>query len=169
MLDTPISIRTLKFSNIGRGQCLDGRFSKEFQVLFVLYGQFEYSMCRLSFVLVMLPYKKQSHSQQVCHVGYTNFHNNTEVQQHWAWMGDHPRRFRFYLYYTGSLSTACIDSLLSQWSYLTKKQSHSQPVYHVGYTSSHSNIKVQQNRASLVLGWETIQGISGSAGAAVVV
>jgi hypothetical protein len=37
----------------------------------------------------------------------------------------------------------------------------SQQIYHVGYTSSHLNTEVKQQ----LLGWETLQGIPGSAGA----
>ncbi len=36
--------------------------------------------------------------------------------------------------------------------------------YHVGYTSSHSNTEVKQHWAWILLGWETLQGIPGSAG-----
>ncbi len=32
--------------------------------------------------------------------------------------------------------------------------------YHVGYTSSHSNTEVKQHWAWIILGWETLQGIS---------
>jgi hypothetical protein len=33
-------------------------------------------------------------------------------------------------------------------------------------TGSHSNTEVKQHKAWIVLGWETLQGISGSAGTA---
>ncbi len=36
--------------------------------------------------------------------------------------------------------------------------------YHVGYTSSHSKTEVKQHWAWILLGWETLQGIPGSAG-----
>ncbi len=36
--------------------------------------------------------------------------------------------------------------------------------YHVGYTSSHSYTEVKQHWAWIILGWETLQGIPGSAG-----
>ena len=38
-------------------------------------------------------------------------------------------------------------------------------IYHVGYTSSHTNTEVKQHWAWILLGWETLQGIPGSAGA----
>ncbi len=39
-----------------------------------------------------------------------------------------------------------------------------QRINHVGYTSSHLNTEVKQHWAWILLGWETLQGISGSAG-----
>jgi hypothetical protein len=39
-----------------------------------------------------------------------------------------------------------------------------QRIYHVGHTSSHSNTEVKQHWAWILLGWETLQGIPGSAG-----
>jgi hypothetical protein len=55
MLDTPVPIRTLKLSNIGPGYYLDGRPSREFQVLLVPFPLppppcrqstvFSYSLC----------------------------------------------------------------------------------------------------------------------------
>ncbi len=39
-----------------------------------------------------------------------------------------------------------------------------QQIYHVGHTSSHLNTEVKQHWAWIILGWETLQGISGSAG-----
>ncbi len=41
----------------------------------------------------------------------------------------------------------------------------SQRIYHVGCTSSHLNTEVKQHWAWILLGWETLQGIPGSAGA----
>ncbi len=43
-------------------------------------------------------------------------------------------------------------------------KSFSQRIYHVGYTSSHMNTEVKQHWAWILLGWETLQGIPGSAG-----
>ncbi len=39
-----------------------------------------------------------------------------------------------------------------------------QRIYHVVYTSSHSNTEVKQHWAWILIGWETLQGIPGSAG-----
>jgi hypothetical protein len=41
---------------------------------------------------------------------------------------------------------------------------HCQRIYHVGYTSYHSITEVKQHWAWIIHGWETLQGISGSAG-----
>jgi len=38
-----------------------------------------------------------------------------------------------------------------------------------GYTSSHFNTKVKQHWARIILGWETLQGISGFDGTTMVV
>ncbi len=47
---------------------------------------------------------------------------------------------------------------------LCKHPLSSADFYYVGYTSSHSNTEVKQNWAWILLGWETLQGIPGSAG-----
>ena len=49
---------------------------------------------------------------------------------------------------------------------ITYVKNYRQRSYHVGYTSSHLNTEVKQHWAWIVLGWETLQGISGSAGTA---
>ncbi len=47
---------------------------------------------------------------------------------------------------------------------LWKHHLKSADFYHVGNTSSHSNTEVKQHWAWILLGWETLQGIPGSAG-----
>ncbi len=54
-----------------------------------------------------------------------------------------------------------------QWHYKLYYLFSSNPcqrIYHVGHTSSHSNTEVKQHWAWILLGWETLQGIPGSAG-----
>jgi hypothetical protein len=50
------------------------------------------------------------------------------------------------------------------YSQMEDKITASQQSSHVGYTSSHSNTEVKQHWTCIVLGWETLQIISGSAG-----
>ncbi len=52
----------------------------------------------------------------------------------------------------------------SENSSFRTQQTDCQRIYHVGYTSSHLNTEVNQHWAWIILGWETLQGISGSAG-----
>jgi hypothetical protein len=59
----------------------------------------------------------------------------------------------------------------SAWDPLNQKKTKTfhdikshQWIYHVGYTSSHTNTEVKQHWAWIILGWETLQRISGSAG-----
>ncbi len=49
-------------------------------------------------------------------------------------------------------------------SYEKVNKINSQQIYHVDYTSSHSSTEVKQHWALIILGWETLLGISGSAG-----
>jgi hypothetical protein len=48
--------------------------------------------------------------------------------------------------------------------YFKKVKVLSADFYHVGYTSSHTNTEVKQHWAWILLGWETLQEIPGSAG-----
>jgi hypothetical protein len=43
--------------------------------------------------------------------------------------------------------------------FVCKHLADCQQIYHVGYTSSHSNTEVKQHLAWILLGWETLQGI----------
>jgi hypothetical protein len=45
----------------------------------------------------------------------------------------------------------------------------SQEIYHVGYSSSFSDTDVKQHWAWIILGWDSLQGISGSVGTIAVV
>jgi hypothetical protein len=47
---------------------------------------------------------------------------------------------------------------------VTDNNHYRQRIYHVQYTSSHSNTEVKQHWAWIILGCETLKGISSSAG-----
>ncbi len=65
---------------------------------------------------------------------------------------------------TPSVNVIKLFSFVFVGSFSNQKNVCNQWIFHVGYTGSHLNNEVKQHRAWIILGWETLQGISGSAG-----
>jgi hypothetical protein len=55
-----------------------------------------------------------------------------------------------------------------KWGYVKLFVIH-QYIYHVGYTSSHSNYEVKEHWTRTILGWETLPEMTGSDGTIAVV